>query len=139
MIRDEYQNSQKERKRSVKEIEGIKRMGERSYYTMRAKKLTEVVKALKLNNIFLLVFGITLLIIILLGLILVKGSIKNIYMIIAIAFDSVLLGWVACWFLFIKRLFSKKIESYKDIAESHRLKEMERQKIAQKIYTKKDN
>ncbi len=139
MIRDEYQNSQKERKKSVKEIEGIKRMGERSYYTMQAKKLLGNIKTLKLNTMFLLGFGLTLLVSIIVGLVLVPSSIKDAYMIIAIIADFIMLGWVMCWFLFVKRMLNNKIETYKEIAERHRLKEMERQKNAYKIYLKKEN
>ncbi len=138
MIRDEYQNSQKERKKSVKEIEGIKKMGESNYYNMRAKKLLEYTKTFKLNAIFLLVFGLTLLTVIVGGLILEPESIKNAYMILAIVFDFVMLGFVICWFSFIKRLIDNKIKKYKGIAEKNRLKEMERQKNAYKIYTSKE-
>ncbi len=138
MIRDEFQSSQKKRKQSIKEIEGIKKMGERGYYTMSIKKLEGIIKPLKTNTLFMLFFGFSLLVLIIVSLMVKPDSIKEAYTIIAIMADFIMLGWVLAYFLFVKRAILKKIQVYKDIVEESRLVEMQKKKGIIKTYENKE-
>ncbi len=136
MIRDEYKKSQEKRKQSVKEIEGIKKMGERAYYTAGIRKLMANRKTINFNTWFTFIFSWGLLIFITILLIKDFTYIKESYMIISIIVVIIILVWSLVWFLAVKKLYTKKIETYKSLVEEIKVKEMEKQKNIYKMYNK---
>ncbi len=137
MIRDEYKKSQEKRKKSAKEIEGIKKFGERTYYTMTIKKLSNNLKGCNINTIVMLIMGAVLLPVITLLVIKDFSLINKSYIIISIAFGSILIIWGIVWFLIVKKIMLKKIEKYQNLVEDLKAVEMEKQKNIYKIYSQK--
>lgn len=136
MIRDEFQNSQKKRKQSLKEIEGIKKMGERAYYTNAIRKLTANQKTLNFNTWFTFLLSVGLIIFASILLILDFKYIKEPYMIGSLVVIFLFGGWAFAWFVFVKKTFTKKIELYKTLVEEIKKKEMEKQKSIYDMYNK---
>lgn len=136
MIRDEYKKSQEKRKQSVKEIEGVKKMGARAYYTTSIKKLSANLKTLNFNTWFTFIFSLGLVAFIIILLILDFSKIKETYMIIAIVVAVILDGWALAWFLFVKKSYIKKIDLYKSLVEEMKTKEMNKQKSIYEMYQK---
>ncbi|MBR2376357.1 MAG: hypothetical protein IKA85_01090 [Clostridia bacterium] len=136
MIRDEYKKSQEKRKQSLKEIEGIKKMGERAYYTNTIKKVTANQKTLNFNTWFTFLFSLGLVVFTVVLLIFDLKYLKEPYMIIALVVIGVFGGWALAWFTFVKKLMTKKIETYKALVEEIKTKEMEKQKSIYKMYNK---
>ncbi len=135
MIRDEYKKSQEIRKKSAKEIEGIKKYGERAYYTMYIKKLTSNLKGFNFNTLFTCILGVMLFVFILILLIYDFSLISKGYVIISISLIALIYGWGLAWVLFVKKAMQKKIKKYYDIIEKIKEKEMEKQKNIYKMYT----
>ena len=135
MIRDEYKKSQEIRKKSVKEIEGIKKFGERTYYTMTIKKLTNNLKGFNFNTFCMLIMGVVLFAVIVILLIMDFSLISKGYIIISLAVGSLLVIWGIVWFLIVKRIMRNKIEKYQNLVENLKAAEMEKQKNIYKIYS----
>ena len=139
MIRDEYKKSQQKRKKSVKEIEGVKKLGARAYYTTSIKKLMTNLRTLNFNTWFILIISLGLITFITFSLILDFSKITEIYMIIGIVFIIVIVGWALAWFLFVKKAYFKKIELYKSLVEEIKTNEMEKQKRIYEMYKKEND
>lgn len=135
MIRDEYKKSQEIRKKSAKEIEGIKKFGERTYYTMTIKKLSNNLKGFNLNTLMMLIMGLVLLVFIVFLLIIDFSLISKGYIIVSLAVGSILIIWGIVWFLIVKRIMRNKIEKYQNLVENLKATEMEKQKSIYKIYS----
>ncbi|MBO5888633.1 MAG: hypothetical protein J6Q58_00660 [Clostridia bacterium] len=135
MIRDEYNKSQAIRKRSAKEIEGVKKYGERAYYAITLKKLSSNVKAYNFNTIFVSGTGLFLLILLVVLLAFDFSLITKWYMIASIALVSIIFIWGIVWFLIVKKIMKSKIDKYQKIIDDIKTKEMEKQKSIYKIYS----
>ena len=134
MIRDEFIKQQKEEKLSTKEMQKIRKFGERVFYTKEINRITNYTKALNFSAIMvavmLAVVGSPVLVVWVSG-----GTFtsEDLFSIIAVSVMAVLL---LCWFLIILPLEKRKVKRYKIAVEELREKESQRQKIIFKNYVK---
>ena len=114
MIRDEF-NKQSEKKVTVREMEKIRELGERGFYSSRVTKLMNIVRAADFSSWFALIAGVIAAVLLVFNYVLDAISLK--YFIISISIISVLFVWDGVWFIFIRRSLKKKTARYKKIIE----------------------
>ena len=136
MIRQEYEKIKSQKNKSPKEIEGIKKMGERAYYSMEIKKLSGLIKGIGFNTIFTFFIGIGLSILIILGIIANKAFLKDGYVIAGLCVTSAINLWAIAWVLFVKRRMKKKMQRYKGIIKNMNDAEMDKKKAIYNVYKK---
>ena len=112
MIRDEF-NKQTEKKVTAREMEKIRDLGERGYYSSRVMKLTNVVKAANFSSWFALIAGVVAAVFMILNYALGAITLKN--FIVTMSIIGVLFAWGLVWFLIVRRNINKKIARYKGI------------------------
>ena len=136
MIREEYERLKNNDKKSLKEIEGIKLMGERAYYSTTVKKLSALIKGIGFNTIFTFFIGIGLFLLLVFGVIANPNYLTNLYVILGLVLTSAVNVWTIVWFLFVKRNMKKKVEKYKAIIKKMNEDELEKKKAIYNVYKK---
>ena len=129
MIRDEFLKQQQEKNLSSKEMDRIRKMGERSFYTGEVNRLTNLKKTFNLSSIIVGVLLVLVTAVMLIAWIATGVFVKSFILPLAIvvAFWVLLLGW----FIFFRPSVNKKIEKYKQALDQIRKESLDRQR---KIY-----
>lgn len=139
MIRDEFKNLQKNEKLSTKEIEGIRRLGERSYYTTEINKILMNKKSITFSTWFTFVFGIAITVIVIVYAVVRLQFLFELLGIIGLTVAILTNTWTVLWFFVFKKNFDKKIEYYRQKLKELKIKEMEKQKSIQAFYNKNNS
>ena len=133
MIRDEFIKKQNEANLSPKEMDKIRKVGERVFYTTEINKIINYTKVFNFSFIIVAVMVLIILVPIILAYF-VEGFSTNLlfYTLIVAFFLIIVLGW----FLIFRPRGKKKIAKYK--AELERLREidLQKQRIIFKNYIK---
>ena len=133
MIRDEFIKQQNEANLSPKEMDKIRKVGERVFYTTEINKIINYSKVFNFSFIIVAVMVLIILVPIILAYF-VEGFSTNLllYTLIVAFFLIIVLGW----FLIFRPRGKKKIAKYK--AELERLREidLQKQRIIFKNYIK---
>jgi fatty acid desaturase len=129
MIRDEFLKQQQEKNLSSKEMDRIRKMGERSFYTGEVNRLTNLKKTFNLSSIIVGVLLVLVTAVMLIAWIATGVFVKSFILPLAIVvgFWVLLLGW----FIFFRPSVNKKIVKYKQILDNIRKESLDRQR---KIY-----
>lgn len=112
MIRDEF-NKQSEKKVTAREMEKIRTLGERGYYSSMVMKIANIIKAADFSSCFALIAGAVAAILMAFNYAVGAISLKN--FIITMSIIAVLVIWGGVWFIFVRRSLKKKIARYKNI------------------------
>lgn len=139
MIRDEFKNLQKNEKLSTKEIEGIRRLGERSYYTTEINKILMNKKSITFSTWFTFVFGIAITVIVIVYAVVRLQFLFELLGIIGLTVAILTNTWTVLWFFVFKKNFDKKIEYYRQKLKELKIKEMKKQKSIQAFYNKNNS
>ena len=134
MIRDEFIKQQKEENLSSKEIQKIRSMGERVFYTTQINKIINYTKALNFSCIVVAVMLVLTSVPLILGYIANYAFSSSVLIptIIVVAFALAVIGW----FFFLKPNWKKKLKKYQTALEELREKDMQKQKVIFKNYVK---
>jgi hypothetical protein len=129
MIRDEFLKQQQEKNLSSKEMDRIRKMGERSFYTGEVNRLTNLKKTFNLSSIIVGVLLVLVTAVMLIAWIATGVFVKSFILPLAVVvgFWVLLLGW----FIFFRPSVNKKIVKYKQILDNIRKESLDRQR---KIY-----
>lgn len=129
MIRDEFLKQQQEKNLSSKEMDRIRKMGERSFYTGEVNRLTNLKKTFNLSSIIVGVLLVLVTAVMLIAWIATGVFVKSFILPLAVVvgFWVLLLGW----FIFFRPSVNKKIEKYKQALDQIRKESLDRQR---KIY-----
>ena len=134
MIRDEFLKQQKDKKLSTKEMQKIRKVGERVFYTREINRITNYSKALTFSFIvvavMLVIVALTLVIVMIGG---GKFTSEDTFTLISVAVMTLML---ISWFCVFLPLGKKKVKRYKIALEDVREKESQRQKVIFKNYIK---
>lgn len=131
MIRDEFLKQQKEKKLSAKELEKIRQMGERPFYTNQISRLSSLKKTVDLSTIIVGIFlAITTATIV--AIIILAGKFLS-SLIAPVAVISVFWLAILSWYLVIRPITKKKLAKYMVELDRVRKEDLEKQ---QKIYAK---
>ena len=134
MIRDEFIKQQKEKKLSSKEMQKIRAVGERAFYTTQINNIINYSKAL---NFSCVVVGVMLIIVsipLILGYLADGGFSGSVLIptIIVVVFAIAVLSW----FIIFRPLLKKKLKKYQSELEAVREKDMQKKKTIFKNYVK---
>ena len=134
MIRDEFIKQQKEENLSSKEIQKIRAMGERVFYTTQINKILNYTKALNFSCIIVAVMLVLTSVPLILGYIANYAFSESVLVptIIVVAFTLAVIGW----FFVLKPSWKKKLKKYQAALEAVREKEAQKQKAIFKNYVK---
>ncbi len=135
MIRDEFKKQQKSNV-SSKEMEKIRKMGERQFYSSSLVKLKDLVKAFNFTNTLTLILC-SLPLILLVACIIIDASSLGALEWVCFGLLTAIMLWVLIWFLFIKGSVLKKIERYQQKLKEINEKEMLKQKAIREFYNQK--
>ena len=126
MIRDEFLKQQQEKNLSSKEMDRIRKMGERSFYTGEVNRLTNLKKTFNLSSIIVGVLLVLVTAVMLIAWIATGVFVKSFILPLAIVvgFWVLLLGW----FIFFRPSVNKKIEKYKQALDQIRKESLDRQR-----------
>ena len=114
MIREDYKKETKESGLSNKEIDGIKRLGERPFYTTSIHKMTGTIKSLNFSTLFSLIFSSVLLLFI---IIVAIGNISRLLTVVGILgtiFTILTFTWCIIWYAVLKKIYQRKIDDYRE-------------------------
>ena len=131
MIRDEFLKQQKEKKYSNKEMQEIRAMGERAFFTTKLNKYEKLIRTLKTSAVFVLFILVVATIPIILA---IATKTYNTNMIFPTVLAGLLYAFIAiCYGIMIPKM-KKKVAIYNQELQNLREKELERQKT---IYNKR--
>ena len=130
MIRDEFIKQQKEKSLSNREMEKIRKFGERAFYTTQINNIVNYSKVLNFSCIILSVMLVLPVFMLVVGFIAdgFSSSVLLYTIIVAVIFFAVL-----GWFFILKPMWKKKLVKYKNALEQVREKEIQKQR---QIYNK---
>ena len=134
MIRDEFIKQQKEESLSSKEIQKIRAMGERAFYTMQINKILNYTKVLNFSCIIVAIMVVLTSIPLILGYLANYAFSSSVLVptIIVVAFALAVLGW----FFVHKPSWKKKLKKYQTALEIIREQDIQKQKNIFKNYIK---
>ena len=134
MIRDEFIKQQKEDSLSSKEIQKIRAMGERVFYTTQINKIISYTKVLNFSCIIVAIMVVLTSIPLILGYLANYAFSESVLVptIIVVAFALAVLGW----FFVLKPVWKKKLKKYQTALEAVREKDIQKQKNIFKNYVK---
>ena len=134
MIRDEFIKQQKEDSLSSKEIQKIRAMGERVFYTTQINKIISYTKVLNFSCIIVAIMVVLTSIPLILGYLANYAFSESVLVptIIVVAFALAVLGW----FFVIKPNWKKKLKKYQTALETLREQDIQKQKNIFKNYVK---
>ncbi|MBO5926228.1 MAG: hypothetical protein J6Q38_01540 [Clostridia bacterium] len=138
MIRDEYNKQLAENnKKSIKEMEGIKKLGERAYYASTIKKSDNFIKAMDFNCAFAL-FACVAMVGFLIFLAISGMSIfTNGYSLTAVILVVAIITWAIMWFLFFRIRLKKRNALYRNYITKMNNATARKQKGTREFYTQK--
>ena len=139
MIRDDFKKQQGNKVTS-KEMDKIRKMGERQYYSSSLVKLKDMVKAFNFTNTLTLIICFLPLAMLVVSII-ADASTLGVLEWVCFGLLSLIMIWVILWFLVIKGSTLKKIERYQEKLKEINEKEMQKQKAIKEFYkhTKENN
>lgn len=137
MIRDEFINKQKTENLTPKELDGIRKLGERAFFTSEITNKLKFIKSANMSTWFSFILGVTMLIFLILVAVFDFKKLFIWYSIVGLVFMLLLFGWTLLWFTYIRVKMLKKIDSYKERVKQLTQKEMLKQKSAYNFYNKK--
>ncbi len=134
MIRDEFIKQQKEESLSSKEIQKIRAMGERAFYTTQINNIMTISRVLNFSCVVLAVMLVMTATPLVLGYIAEDGFSGSVLVptIIVCVLSLLVLGW----FFVLRPLWKKKLKKYQTALESVREKQLQKQKTIFKNYVK---
>ncbi len=134
MIRDEFIKQQKEESLSSKEIQKIRAMGERAFYTTQINKILNYTKVLNFSCIIVAIMVVLTSVPLILGYLANYAFSSSVLVptIIVVAFALAVLGW----FFVIKPNWKKKLKKYQTALETLREQDIQKQKNIFKNYIK---
>jgi archaellum biogenesis protein FlaJ (TadC family) len=130
MIRDEFIKQQKEKSLSNREMEKIRKFGERAFYTTQINNIVNYSKVLNFSCIILSVMLVLPVFMLVVGFI-ADGFSSSVLLYTIIV--AVILFAVLGWFFILKPMWKKKLVKYKNALEQVREKELQKQR---QIYNK---
>lgn len=130
MIRDEFIKQQKEKNLSNREMEKIRKFGERAFYTTQINNIVNYSKVLNFSCIILAVMLVLPVFMLVVGYI-ADGFSSSVLLYTIIV--AIILVAVLSWFFILKPFWKKKIVKYKKALEEVREKELQKQR---EIYNK---
>lgn len=130
MIRDEFIKQQKEKSLSNREMEKIRKFGERAFYTTQISNITNYSKVLNFSCIILAVMLVLPVFMLVVGY--VTDGFSSSVLLYTIIVAIILLA-VLGWFFILKPVWKKKVVKYKNALEEVREKELQKQR---QIYNK---
>ena len=130
MIRDEFIKQQKEKSLSNREMEKIRKFGERAFYTTQINNIVNYSKVLNFSCIILAVMLVLPVFMLVVGFI-ADGFSSSVLLYTIIV--AVILFAVLGWFFILKPMWKKKLVKYKNALEQVREKELQKQR---QIYNK---
>ena len=134
MIRDEFIKQQKEESLSSKEIQKIRAMGERAFYTTQINKILNYTKVLNFSCIIVAIMVVLTSVPLILGYLANYAFSSSVLVptIIVVAFALAVLGW----FFVLKPSWKKKLKKYQTALEILREQDIQKQKNIFKNYIK---
>lgn len=130
MIRDEFIKQQKEKSLSNREMEKIRKFGERAFYTTQINNIVNYSKVLNFSCIILSIMLVLPVFMLVVGFI-ADGFSSSVLLYTIIV--AVILFAVLGWFFILKPMWKKKLVKYKNALEQVREKELQKQR---QIYNK---
>lgn len=128
MIRDEF-NKQSTKKISVKESEGIRKLGERGYYSSKIPKLRDRIKIMNFSSWFVFVIGVLMTIMLVITFIVKKDDLDVSFYVYSLLTALMLLFWFLWMFVF-KFSVKRKIEKYQQALKEVTEKDASKQQLA---------
>ncbi len=125
MIRDEFNKQVKTSKYSAKELEGINKMGERTYLALRINKMANNVKGLNWSTVFC-AFTVLLAVVLILFVVLSGNAKADFSFIATVSIVGVLAVWCLGWWLIFAPKTKRKIKKYKERIEEIKIEELKR-------------
>ena len=116
MIRDEFIKNDKGL--SPKEVQGVKEMGERAYFSSRIMNLSNLNKTFNFSLLVILMLSVVATAILVYVLVAKLVEIDGTILAVIIA-DGVMLLFTLCWFLIGKPIVNKKIKRYKGFMDEY--------------------
>lgn len=137
MIRDEF-NKQSVKKVSNKEMEGIRKLGERSYYSSRIPKLRDRVKVMNFSAWFVLIVALLMAIMIVITYLVGDGNYDTAFY-VYIAFTVAMFIFALLWFFVFKFTVKKTIARYQQALKEVTEKDADKQQLAYNFILKNQN
>ena len=115
-IRDEYKSKVKESKLSLRELEEIQKVGERTYYSSKLPKLRQGLKVYAASGVFVLLTSITLVALVVLTLIFHENELDAFFWVCFGLMIALVLYGILCFVLFIPitkhkiKIYTQKIQ-----------------------------
>ena len=133
MIRDEFKKQQQKKKLTDKDLNGIRTIGERAYFTSSINKMKNTIKGMNFIMVFSMIFAIVLTLMMAIILTYFKGFNGHTYNIVAFIFTIILWAFTAICQFWLKPYYKNRIEMFKGYVKELNDKEMAKQ---QAIYNK---
>lgn len=130
MIRDEFLKQQKEKKYSSKDMQALRSMGERAFFTTKLNKCEKLIKTLKTSAIFVLFILVVATVPIILA---IATNTFSTSMIFPTVLAGLLYVFIAICFAVMIPNLKKKVKRFNQELQDLREKELQRQKT---IYNK---
>ncbi len=134
MIRDEFKQQQ-DKDLSLKDVVGIRNMGERAYYISTLNKTNALIKNLNFTTISMMVMSVILTaLLVFVGIEMGIGS--SWYSIFGLIFDIAIWLWSIVWLVVYRPYLKRKLHKFQDYMDKFTNREITKQKS---IYDKLNN
>lgn len=134
MIRDEFKQQQ-DKDLSLKDVVGIRNMGERAYYISTLNKTNALIKNLNFTTISMMVMSVILTaLLVFVGIEMGIGS--SWYSIFGLIFDIAIWLWSIVWLVVYRPYLKRKLHKFQDYMDNFTNREIAKQKS---IYDKLNN
>ena len=134
MIRDEFKQQQ-DKDLSLKDVVGIRNMGERAYYISTLNKTNALIKNLNFTTISMMVMSVILTaLLVFVGIEMGIGS--SWYSIFGLIFDIAIWLWSIVWLVVYRPYLKRKLHKFQDYMDKFTNREIAKQKS---IYDKLNN
>lgn len=143
MIRDEYKKQEEKQKLTLKEAEGIRKLGARGYYSSRIPKMKDQIKVLNFSSWFVLIVGVLTSLMVILTYAFGDDSAIDTMFYVYATLSALMILAPLTWFLIFKRKVNKKIARYqknvKTLSEEDLNKQMRAYNFLTNTKTEKEN
>lgn len=134
MIRDEFKQQQ-DKDLSLKDVVGIRNMGERAYYISTLNKTNALIKNLNFTTISMMVMSVILTaLLVFVGIEMGIGS--SWYSIFGLIFDIAIWLWSIVWLVVYRPYLKRKLHKFQNYMDKFTNREITKQKS---IYDKLNN
>ena len=134
MIRDEFKQQQ-DKDLSLKDVVGIRNMGERAYYISTLNKTNALIKNLNFTTISMMVMSVILTaLLVFVGIEMGIGS--SWYSIFGLIFDIAIWLWSIVWLVVYRPYLKRKLHKFQNYMDKFTNREIAKQKS---IYDKLNN